>query len=54
MSQLDQKTITEKMSICITHFKLKVIELQEEIAIHKSYLNLCQIYRIGKTNVYPI
>ena len=25
--QLDQKTITEKMSICITHFKLKVIEL---------------------------
>ena len=39
---LDQKTITEKMSLCITHFKLKVIELEEEIAIHKDKLrNIC-------------
>ena len=36
--QLDQKTITEKMSLRITHFKLKVIELEEEIAIHKDKL----------------
>ena len=42
LCQLDQKTITEKMSFCITHFKLKVIELEEEIAIHKYKLrNIC-------------
>ena len=35
LSQLDQKTITKKMSICITYFKLKVIELVENIAIRK-------------------
>ena len=41
MCQSDQKTITEKVSPCITHFKLKVIEL-EEIAIHKDKLrNIC-------------
>ena len=38
LCQLDQKTITEKMSLCITHFKLKVIELEEEITIHKDKL----------------
>ena len=42
LCQLDQKTITEKMSLYITHFKLKVIELDEEIAIHKDKLrNIC-------------
>ena len=42
LCQLDQKTITKKMSLCITHFKLKVIELEEEIAIHKDKLrNIC-------------
>ena len=42
LCQLDQKTITEKMSLCITHFKLKVIELEEEIVIHKDKLrNIC-------------
>ena len=35
LSQLDQKTITKKMRICITHFKFKVIELEEDFAIHK-------------------
>ena len=43
LSQLNQKTITEKMNICITHFKLKVIEL-EEVAIHKD--NLCDGTRL--------
>ena len=42
LCHLDQKTITEKTSLCITHFKLKVIELEEEIAIHKDKLrNIC-------------
>ena len=42
LCQLDQKTITEKMSLSITHFKLEVIELEEEIAIHKDKLrNIC-------------
>ena len=36
--QLDQKTITGKMSLCITDFKLKVIELEDVIAIHKDKL----------------
>ena len=40
--QLDQKTINEQMSLCITHFKLKVIELEEEISRHKDKLeNIC-------------
>ena len=31
------------MSICITHFKLKVIELEEDTAIHKDKLrNICE------------
>ena len=35
-------SVTEKMSLCITHFKLIVIELEEEIAIHKDKLrNIC-------------
>ena len=39
---LDQRTNTETMSLCITHFKLKVIELEEEIVIHKDQLrNIC-------------
>ena len=47
LCQLDQKTITEKMSLCITHFKLKVIELEEEIAIHKDKLrNICDGERL--------
>ena len=42
LCQLDQKTITENMSLCITYFKLKVIELEEEAAIHKDKLrNIC-------------
>ena len=44
---LDQKTITEKMSLCITHFKLKVIELEKEIARHKDKLrNICDGERL--------
>ena len=49
LCQLDQKTITEKMSLCITHFKLKVIELEleEEIAIHKDkFRNICDGERL--------
>ena len=47
LCQLDQKTITEKMSLCITHFKLKVIELEEEIAIHKDKVrNVCDGERL--------
>ena len=47
LCQLDQKTITEKMSLCITHFKLKVIELEEEIVIHKDKLrNICDGERL--------
>ena len=42
LCQLAQKTITEKMNLSITHFKIKVIELEEEIAIHKDKLrNIC-------------
>ena len=42
LNQLDQKTVTKKMSVCITYFKLKVIELKEDIAIHKDKLrNIC-------------
>ena len=40
--QLDKKTIAQKLSICIIHFKLDVIKLEEEIAIHKDKLrNVC-------------
>ena len=46
LCQLDQKTITKKMSLCITHFKLKVIEL-EGIAIHKNKLrHICDGERL--------
>ena len=42
LCQLDQKTIAQKLSICIIHFKLNVIKLEEEIAIHKDKLrNVC-------------
>ena len=37
-ARLIKKTIIEKMSTYITRFKLKVIELEEEIAIHKDKL----------------
>ena len=35
------------MGLCITHFKLKVIELEEEIAIHKDKpRNICHGERL--------
>ena len=43
LCQLDQKTITEKMSLC----KLIIIELEEEIVIHKDKLrNICDGERL--------
>ena len=47
LCQLDQKTIAQKLSICIIHFKLDVIKLEEEIAIHKDKLrNVCDGERL--------
>ena len=35
------------MSICIAHFKLKVIELEKDVAIHKDKLrNICDGERL--------
>ena len=36
LNQLDQKMIIEKMSICITQFKLILLRLEEGMVIHKS------------------
>ena len=47
LCQLDQKKITEKMRLCMKYFKLKVIELEEEITIHKRKLrNICDGERL--------
>ena len=39
LSQLDQKTIVEKMNYGITDFTLKVLELGEDIPIRKTKLS---------------
>ena len=53
LCQLDQKTITKKMSIYITHFKLKVMELEEEIVMHENELrNYCDGERLTFCKTY--
>ena len=47
-SQLDQETIAQRMRIFIKHLKLKVLELEDDICIHKIKLsNICDRERFS-------